>query len=208
MTVGAIGQKSSFRPPEVLNLFKSGPVAGQYAPPVFKDTKRGVLCVTYFEPGAEAGEDFRTLTLFSTNDGGINWHAESSVNLGQDRGVLAFTAVDSQALAPKLSGSSGLTLMKLGLAGKATETGASGLAEVPNTTAVMGLHFSDTSHGWASLSDGRLLSTPDGGLTWKDVSLVAGGPARWHPRLASSAVARWPQHYRRAHQGLLRPLLR
>src|SRR5690348_1840055 len=159
-------------PREVSNLFKNGPVAAQYAPPAFKDTKRGVLCVTYFEPGAEAGEDFRTVTLFSTNDGGLTWHSESSVNLGQDRGVLAFTAVDSQAIAPKLSGPSGLTLMRFGLAGKATETAASGPAEVPNTAAVSGLHFSDTSHGWASLSDGRLLSTPNGGITWKDVTPV------------------------------------
>src|SRR5439155_16187851 len=42
-------------PPEVTKLFKSGPVAAQYAPPAFSDTKHGVLCVTYFEPGAEAG---------------------------------------------------------------------------------------------------------------------------------------------------------
>lgn len=157
-------------PSEVLNLFKSGPVIAQYAPPAFKDTKHGVLCVTYFKPGAEAGEDFRTLTLFSTNDAGLTWHLESSVNLGQNRGVLAFTAVDSQALAPKLSGPSGLIFVKLGLAGKATETAASGLTADPRTTAVSGLDFSDTSHGWASLSDGRLLSTPNGGITWKDVT--------------------------------------
>ena len=158
-------------PREISNLFKSGPVAAQYAPPTFKDTKRGVLSVTYFEPGAESGEDFRALSLFSTNDGGKTWHSESSVNLGQDRGALAFAAVDSQALAPKLSGGSGFTLMKLGLAGEATETGASELPEVPNTTAVAGLGFSDTSHGWASLSDGRLLSTADGGVTWKEITL-------------------------------------
>ena len=49
-------------PPEVLKLFKSGPAAAQYAPPVFKDSKSGVLCVTYFEPGAEAGEVLTALT--------------------------------------------------------------------------------------------------------------------------------------------------
>jgi len=156
-------------PHEVSSLFKSGPVAAQYAAPVFKDTKHGTLSVTYFEPGAEAGEDFRTLALFSTEDGGLTWHSEGSTNLGQDRGALAFTAVDSQALGPKHSGTSRLTLMKLGLAGKATETTANAL-ELPNNIVVSGLAFSDTTHGWASLSDGRLLSTPDGGVTWKDIT--------------------------------------
>src|SRR6184192_2124946 len=154
-------------PPEVLKLFKSGPAAAQYAPPVFKDSKSGVLCVTYFEPGAEAGEDFRTLTLFSTNDGGLTWHLESWVNLGEDRGVLAFTAADSQALAPKLSGHAALTLMKLRPGGKVTQTEATEASEMPSNAALESLAFSDTTHGWA-LSNGRLLSTADGGLTWKD----------------------------------------
>lgn len=157
-------------PREVSNLFKSGPVAAQYAPPAFRDTKRGVLCVTHFEPGAEAGEDFRTLTLFSTNDGGLTWHSESSVNLGQDRGLLAFTAVDSQALAPKLSGPSGLTLMKLGLAGKVVETGATEAPQIQTNVGLLSLGFSDVIHGWASLSNSRLFSTIDGGVTWKEIT--------------------------------------
>jgi hypothetical protein len=149
-------------PQGILNLFKSGPTMGQYRVPLFKDSKRGFLSVTYHEPGAEPGEDMRTLALFSTNDGGFTWHSESWVNLGVDRGTLAFTIVDSQALAPKHSGPSGLTLVRLGSASKATETRANGL-QLPNTTLVSGLEFNDTSHGWTSLSDGRLLSTADGG---------------------------------------------
>ena len=157
-------------PQGILALFKSGPTVGQYGVPLFRDSKRGFLPVSYHEPGAEPGEDLRTLALFSTNDGGITWHPESWVNLGEDRGVLAFTAVDSQVVAPKFSGHSGVTFLKLGLAGKAIETGIDGPKEVPNTTAISGMHFSDTSHGWAALSDGRLLSTPNGGATWKDVT--------------------------------------
>lgn len=156
-------------PQGILNLFKNGPTAGEYGVPLFKDSKRGFLSVTYHEPGAGPGEDMRTLALFSTSDGGFVWHSESWVNLGEDRGVLAFTVVDSQALAPKPSARSSLTLLKLGLAGKSTETEA-GTLQLPNTTAISRLDFSDTSHGWASLSDGRLLSTADGGLTWKDVT--------------------------------------
>lgn len=155
-------------PRGILNLFKSGSTVGQYGVPLFKDSKRGFLSVTYHEPGAEPGEDMRALALFSTNDGGFTWHSESWVNLGEDRGTLAFTIVDSQAIVPKLSDRFGLTLLKLGLAGKTSESG-SGL-EVPNSTAISGLDFSDTSHGWAVLSDGRLLSTPNGGATWKDAT--------------------------------------
>src|SRR5260370_41552014 len=32
------------------------------------------------------------------------------------------------------------------------------------------LEFSERTHGWGFASDGRLLSTPDGGVTWKDIS--------------------------------------
>ena len=157
-------------PPGILSLFKGGRTVGQYAPPVFRDSNRGFLGVTYHEPGAEAGEDFRTLALFSTNDGGRSWRSETWVNLGEDRGVLAFTAVDSEALAPKLSDNAALTIMKLGLGGKVAETGPADVPEVPSSAALLSLQFGDTAHGWASLSDGRLLSTADGGVSWKNVT--------------------------------------
>src|SRR5260370_42360234 len=32
------------------------------------------------------------------------------------------------------------------------------------------LEFSERTHGWGFSRDGRLLSTPDGGVTWKDIS--------------------------------------
>ena len=141
----------------------------QCAPPLFKDGKRGFVPATYAGTDS-SGNDFKAVALFSTNDRGGTWHLESWVNLGEDRGYLAFTVVDSQALAPKLSGPSGLALMKLGLAGNTTQTPANGLIEVPNSTVVSSLDFSDTSHGWASSSDGRLLSTTDGGAAWKEIT--------------------------------------
>jgi photosystem II stability/assembly factor-like uncharacterized protein len=141
----------------------------QCAAPLFRDSRHGFLPVTYSGTNA-SGNDFKALALFSTADTGRTWRLESWVNLGEDRGILAFTAVDSQALAPKLSGHSGLTLMKLRPAGKHTETRATELPDVPSGTALLGLSFSDGTHGWASSSDGRLLSTADGGLAWKDIT--------------------------------------
>ena len=142
-------------PPEISSRISS---VSQCASPWFRDSRHGFLPVTYSGTNA-SGNDFKALALL-----------ESWVNLGEDHGILAFTAVDSQALAPKLSGHSGLTLMKLRPAGKHTETRATELRDVPSGTALLGLSFSDGIHGWASSSDGRLLSTADGGLAWKDIT--------------------------------------
>lgn len=155
-------------PPPSVTLGKVSSIS-QCALPLFKDGKRGFVPVTYAGTDA-SGNDFKALALFSTNDRGGTWRLESWVNLGEDRGDLAFTVVDSQALAPKFSGPSGPTLMKLGLAGNATETSTNGLLKSPNATAVSSLDFNDTSHGWASSSDGRLLSTADGGAAWKEIT--------------------------------------
>ena len=155
-------------PPEVSGLFEN--VAALYVSPRFNNSKQGFLPVKYSGP-SKSGDDVTVLVLFSTSDGGRTWHSESWVNLGEDRGVLAsaFTVVDSQALAPKLSSHAALTLMKLRPGGKVTQTEATGAAEMPNNAALLGLSFSDATHGWA-LRDGRLLSTADGGVAWKDIT--------------------------------------
>jgi glycoside hydrolase-like protein len=164
---GRSWQDTALAPPPRVSSYV-GPIS-QCNPPAFKDAKHGFVPVTYTGTDA-SGSDFKVVALFSTDDGGRAWHLESWVNLGEDRGVLAFTAVDSQAIAPKLLSRSGLTLVKLSPAGKAIETVSTELPQMRGDAALLGLNFSDATHGWASSSDGRLLSTSDGGLTWKDMT--------------------------------------
>jgi photosystem II stability/assembly factor-like uncharacterized protein len=154
-------------PPSGISGYTSS--TSQCSRPFFRDAKHGFVSVTYAGTD-ESGNDFKDVALFSTDDTGRTWRLENWINLGEDRGVLAFTAVDSLALAPKLSGHTTLTLIKLGSGGKVTETRASESPEVPSTAALLELNFSDTAHGWASVSDGDLLSTTDGAATWKDIT--------------------------------------
>jgi len=141
----------------------------QCKPPIFRDNKHGFLPVTY-SGTSTSGNDLKVLALFSTDDTGRTWRSEGWGNLGEDRGVLAFTAVDSQALAPKSSRHAALTLLKVGLGGKTAQTGATGMPQISGNAALLSLNFGDTNHGWASSSDSRLLSTADGGVTWRDVT--------------------------------------
>jgi len=146
----------------------SGDVAAQYSLPRFTDAMHGFLAVRYSGPGkSEEGVD--VLVLFSTNDGGHTWRSESSVDLDQGANFPIVAVVDSTALAPKRLDEKPFTLLKLGPARKVTET-ASELPQVATNAAVVSLNFRDVAHGWASSSDGRLLSTADGGVVWKDIT--------------------------------------
>jgi hypothetical protein len=154
-------------PPRISGLFEN--VAAQYALPKFKDGKKGLLPVKYAGPG-KSGDGVSILALFSTSDGGRNWQPESYVNLDQGSDVPVVAVVDSTALAPKRSDNAPLTLEKLGLGGEVTQTGTKELPGLQNNVALLSLNFSDVAHGWASWSDGRLLSTADGGVVWKDIT--------------------------------------
>jgi len=83
-----------------LSSLLSSATMSQCVPPLFRDSKHGLLPVIY--SGTDTlGNDLKALALFSTDDTGRTWRSEGWSNLGEDRGVLAFTAVDSQTFAPK-----------------------------------------------------------------------------------------------------------
>lgn len=154
-------------PSPISGLFEN--VAAQYAQPRFKDGRNGFLSVKYFGEG-KSGEDVSIQSLLSTNDGGSTWHLESWSNLDQAAGFPIVTVVDTTALAPKRLDRGFPTLLKLGPSGKLTETQASEAPDMPNGAAVSKVNFIDAGHGWASSTNGRLLSTADGGTTWKDIT--------------------------------------
>ena len=154
-------------PAAISELFEN--MAAQYALPRFKDAMHGFLPVKYHGPG-KSGEGVSIQALLSTNDGGSTWHLESWVNLDQAADFPIVAVVDSTALAPKRVDHEPPTLLKLGPRGKVTETRASESPELPSGAALLSLNFSDVAHGWASSSNGRLLSTADGGATWRDIT--------------------------------------
>jgi hypothetical protein len=157
-------------PSAVSGLFED--VAAQYAPPRLNDSKHGLLAVEYSGPG-KSGEGVDIFVLFSTNDGGRTWRTESWVTLDQAANFPIVAVVDSAALTPKRLDRRLPTLLKLGLGGKLTETQASESPDMPNGAALTNINFSDAGHGWAGSSNGRLLSTADGGSTWKDITPAA-----------------------------------
>jgi len=154
-------------PSQISGLFEN--VAAQYVLPWFRDSGHGFLSVEY-SGGAKSGEDISIQALFSTNDAGSTWRLESWAKLDQPSNFPITALVDSTALAPKRLDHVPATLLKLAPRGKLTETQASESPELPSGAALLGLNFSDSSHGWASSSDGRLLSTADGGVTWTNIT--------------------------------------
>lgn len=156
-------------PPAISGLFQDA--AALYASPRFKDSKHGFLPVKY-SGSDQSGEGVDVLALFSTVDGGQTWRAESWVKLDQAADFPIVAVVDSTAVAPKRLDRALPTLLKLGPGGKLTETRASESPDMPNGAALSNVNFSDAGHGWVSSSNGRLLllSTADGGGTWKDIT--------------------------------------
>ncbi len=158
-------------PAAILNLFKGGETVAQYAPPAFGDRERGFLSSTYFEPGAEDGQDWRALVLFSTADGGHTWHLESWKNLGHDRGTPAVTTVDSHVITARLYGHPALAVVKLGPRGEAVEVTAVEMPSGLNNWTPGALTFADANHGWAfGVYAATLLSTADGGTIWRNIT--------------------------------------
>lgn len=154
-------------PPAIARLFEDE--APLYASPHFKDSRHGFLPVKYSGPG-KSGEDVSVQALLSTNDGGSTWHLESWSNLDQAADFPVVAVVDSTAFAPKRLDHEPATLVKLGPGGRVLEMRASQSPEMPSGAALLSVDFSDVAHGWVSSSNGRLLSTADGGGTWKDIT--------------------------------------
>jgi hypothetical protein len=129
----------------------------------------GSIAVTYAGP-SKSEEGLNILVLFSTTDGGRTWRPESWVKLEQTSNFPIVAVVDSTALAPKRLDHGLATLLKLARGGKHAEIQASEFPQMSSGTALSDLNFNDATHGWTSSSDARLLSTTDGGMTWREIT--------------------------------------
>jgi probable HAF family extracellular repeat protein len=136
-----------------------------YGLPVFKDSKHGLLTVTY--SGPEGSKP--ALVLFATDDGGQSWKIERVLShLSEDfTGVdVPSTIVGSDLITVPESTGTSLTLTRVGLSGKTSRRTAS---VVLRDSGVWGLSFASSEYGWI-LVGGELLSTANRGASWAKIT--------------------------------------
>jgi photosystem II stability/assembly factor-like uncharacterized protein len=138
-----------------------------YDLPIFEDSKHGFLPVTYSGGlGVKAAA-----VLFVTDDGGRTWMLNRMLtNLN---GMPVGNEVSSAMVGPSWITASKAednnpTLTTLGSGGKVNVSSDAG----PGYYGAYQLSFVNQSRGWVLLSDGRLVSTSDGGATWAALSPV------------------------------------
>jgi photosystem II stability/assembly factor-like uncharacterized protein len=135
-----------------------------YQLPQFVNKDTGFLLTTFSGPNDESPK----VALFTTKDGGRTWKFGSVLDEG--RAAWYITVADSDWLAagcprgkPALIRATGSRMSKTLIpAGKADDICAGG--------GIVVLSFADSSRGWLLLFDGELLSTPDGGITWQEIT--------------------------------------
>jgi photosystem II stability/assembly factor-like uncharacterized protein len=135
-----------------------------YQLPQFVDKDTGFLLATFSEPNDESPK----LALFTTKDGGRTWKFGSVLDEG--RAAWYMTVADSDWLAagcprgkPAFIRATGSRMSKTLIpVGKADDICAVG--------GILVLSFADSSRGWLLPFDGKLLSTPDGGITWQEIT--------------------------------------
>jgi photosystem II stability/assembly factor-like uncharacterized protein len=135
----------------------AGLVSAAYGTLRFTDAKHGSVPVTFSPISGQS-----TLVLFTTSDGGSTWHAAQVLHVPNRYGEspLPSAVVDSTLLVLRSA-----TLVAVG-----PDSGESsrGIGGVSPDEVFKEMTFIDAVGGWLRTSDGRLVSTADGGrtLTW------------------------------------------
>jgi photosystem II stability/assembly factor-like uncharacterized protein len=130
-----------------------------YDLPVFKDSKRGYISVTY--PGV--------VVLFATNDGGITWKPDRILTGLPEHSMgtkVASAIADSTWIIGTAPGKEMPHLRKFESGANVTDAAM----PAPEASGVLQMSFVASSQGWVLTSDTKLLSTRDGGTTWTDIS--------------------------------------
>jgi probable HAF family extracellular repeat protein len=136
-----------------------------YSLPVFENTENGYLPVTYSGPhGAHSA-----LVLFTTNDAGRTWRAQSILSNLEARSPgqkSPSVMADSVLVTAAMQNHTQLTVTTVTSDSTNTAT-----AEVlSRDSAILDLSFVDKSQGWSLSGDGRLRLTRNGGISWSDIT--------------------------------------
>jgi photosystem II stability/assembly factor-like uncharacterized protein len=130
-----------------------------YELPSFQDRQHGYVSVTY--PGV--------VVLFSTDDGGITWKPERAVTglAEHEQGKIVPSAIaDSTWITGKAARHSLPHLRELG----PNDHTAINQTPGPEDFGIAKMSFVARDQGWVLTSDHQLLSTDDGGATWRDIT--------------------------------------
>jgi photosystem II stability/assembly factor-like uncharacterized protein len=132
-----------------------------YDLPVFEGTKRGFVAVTYTGDGVNSAA-----VLFATEDGGRTWRPDRIVKkLGSDSpGQTLQSAMAGSAWVTAIA-SDGLMLSTLGPRARVNAARADWRSFRP-----LQLSMISPTHGWLLTSNGKLLSTTNGGATWTTIT--------------------------------------
>lgn len=143
--------------------------ANAYFMPILEDGKHGFLIVSF--PNSAP-------VLYRSGDGGVTWKPERLLPLSE---ASAMSISRSTFFAASISQRGSVALTTLPLANSASQaiTAKAELGHVEGLHGVGGdldyFNFFDELHGW--LLAGELLSTPDGGKTWADITPPGARPA-------------------------------
>ena len=131
--------------------------------PTFTDSEHGFVAALYV--GATGTPP--KFVVYSTADGGRAWSPAKSLGLTEEVGAgeyIPFAITDSALLVPTAPGDVSRRVTHVPLQGDLLSHEA-----IPIRNP-MQLSFADQHRGIQIGGDGRLLSTSDGGATWKDVT--------------------------------------
>jgi photosystem II stability/assembly factor-like uncharacterized protein len=153
-----------------------------YDLPIFKDSKHGVLPVTYSGGlGVNAAA-----VLFETEDGGQSWTPNRTLTglTSMPVGIGASSTVaGSDWILANVSDETSPTLTTIANGGTAIASSNS----QPGYYGARQLSFATPSRRWVLLRNGRLLVTTDGGSNWSELVYEGQGPAL-HPVSAPKPV--------------------
>jgi probable HAF family extracellular repeat protein len=168
-----------------------------YEAPTFRDSKDGLLPVTYFGPGMIKP----ALVLFATDDGGRKWTVKrvfSDLDTRYSSVAAPTTVVDSTLLMASEAPNGLLTLTAAGSTGTTVRSAPSPLGAHAQ---IDEMSFSTRDEGWI-LAHGKLIATIDGGTAWFEVtpSALKGETTSQYENRAAEILSSKGESFRNRHQ--------
>jgi len=131
--------------------------------PVFEDPEHGFAAVNYSGPEGTPPK----FVVYATEDGGRTWQPRRVLAEAGEPSIgspLALSITDSMVFVPAVSSAMTTAVVGIPLRGGFSSN------VVVSSQGVLELSYADSAHGWMRRTDGKFLSTADGGSTWADIA--------------------------------------